>query len=183
MSTINIDRTLYHTKPTDGKRISKEMDSYNILEQLNIPYLRLDHDATASIEDCDEVDALLDIKICKNLFLCNGSKSDFYLLIMPGTKKFITKDLCRQLECSRLSFASAEYMEQYLNLTPGSVTILGLMYDKEHKVKLLIDKEVIETEYVGCHPCINTSSLKIKTSDILDKFLAFTGHIPVIVDL
>lgn len=183
MSTININRTLYHSKPVDGNRLEKEMESYQTLEQLGIPYVRIDHDAMASIDDCSDVDTLLGIEICKNLFLCNASKTEFYLLLMPGTKKFVTKDLCKKIGCSRLSFASADYMEQFLNLTPGSVTILGLMYDREHRVKLLIDKEVIDNEYLGCHPCINTSSLRLKTSDVLDKFLPYTGHTPTIVEL
>lgn len=183
MSSINIDHTLYYSIPTDGKRLEKEMDSYRILEQLNIPYVRMDHDAMATIDDCNEIDNLLGINICKNLFLCNASKTEFYLLLMPGSKKFVTKDLSKKIGCSRLSFAGADFMEQYLNLTPGSVTILGLMYDREHRVKLLIDKEVIDMKYLGCHPCINTSSLKLKTSDVIEKFLPYTGHTPTIVNL
>ncbi|HWT26666.1 MAG TPA: prolyl-tRNA synthetase associated domain-containing protein [Mobilitalea sp.] len=183
MSTIYIDRTLYDAKLTDGKRIEKELTAYDLLEKLDIPYVRVDHGAADTIEDCEEVDALLGTHMCKNLFLCNASKTDFYLLLMPGTKKFVTKDLSKQLGCSRLSFASYDYMEQLLNFTPGSVTVLGLMYDTAHRVKLLIDKEVADEEYLGCHPCINTSSLRIKTSDIFDKFLPYTGHEPVVVEL
>ncbi len=179
----NIDRTLYNTKPVDTNRLEKEMASYALLEKLQIPFQRLDHDPAATIDDCDEIDSLLGIEICKNLFLCNGSKTEFYLLMMPGTKKFNTKDLRDKLGCSRLSFASQDDMEQYLNLSPGSVTILGLMFDHSHKVQLLMDREVAESDYIGCHPCINTSSLKIKTSDILEKFLPHTGHNPLIVSL
>ena len=102
---------------------------------------------------------------------------------MPGDKKFMTKDLSKQLHISRLSFAEPEYMEKYLNITPGSVSVLGLMNDEDWYVELLIDKDLLKDEYIGCHPCINTSSLKIKTEDILKKFLRHTGHHPTYVTL
>jgi len=178
-----IDKTIYTSKPQKEDRLEKELSSYDLLDRLNISYTRIDHEETATIEDCVKVEKLLGIQICKNLFLCTASKKDFYLLIMPGDKKFVTKDVSKQIGSSRLSFASGEYMEKYLNITPGSVSVLGLMNDKECKIKLLIDKEINESEYFGCHPCINTSSLKIKTKDILDKFLPYTGHIPLIVEL
>ena len=183
MENLKIDKTLYNTKPENENRLEKEIATYDILENLNIKYTRIDHDATATNEDCNDVESILGIKICKNLFLCNASKTEFYLLAMPGDKKFITKNLSKQIGSSRLSFADGIYMEQFLNITPGSVSILGLMYDKECKVHLLLDKEVLEEEYFGCHPCINTSSLKIETSEILNKFLPYTGHKPVIVEL
>lgn len=183
MSKTNIDTILYNTKPTDSSRLDKEMAAYELLEKLNIPYARVDHYAVATVDDCTEVESVLGIEICKNLFLRNGSKSEFYLLVMPGHKKFVTKDVSRQINSSRLSFGEADYMEEYLNVTPGSVSILGLAYDMEHKIHLLMDKEIVESEYFGCHPCINTSSLKIKTSDILEKFLPYTGHEPVIIEV
>lgn len=181
MDRVNIDKTLFYRKPNDSNRLDKEMSTYELLVKLDIPYTGVDHCAVATIEDCLEPESALGLELCKNLFLCNGSKSDFYLLVLPGHKKFVTKDVSKQTGSSRLSFGDAEYMEKYLNVTPGSVSILGLVYDTEHKIHLLIDKEIIESEYIGCHPCINTSSLKIKTSDILEKFLPYTGHKPVII--
>ncbi|AFM40517.1 hypothetical protein Desaci_1504 [Desulfosporosinus acidiphilus SJ4] len=183
MQSVKIDPTLYRTKPIKENRPETEMAIYDLLEKLDIPYYRLDHDETPSIEFCFEVEKLLEIDICKNLFLCNSQKTSFYLLMMPGRKKFRTKDLSRQINSSRLSFAEAEDMEKYLKLKPGSVSVLGLVYDIRKSVQLLIDKEVLESEYVGCHPCINTSSLKIKTSDLLSKFLPYTGHEPLLVEL
>ena len=121
--------------------------------------------------------------VCKNLFLCNGGKTQFYLLLMTGDKRFSTKDFSRLIGCSRLSFAPAEYMEALLGVTPGSVTVLGLMNDTENSVKLYIDKDVLADEYMGCHPCINTSSLKIKTADITEKFLPYIKHTYRVVDL
>jgi Ala-tRNA(Pro) deacylase len=183
MGTIKIDKNLYYSKPADGKRLEKEMASYDLLDKLGINYLRVDHEAAATIDDCLDVESLLGIEICKNLFLRNGSKTEFYLLVMPGSKKFLTKNLSKQVGCSRLSFAESEYMEEFLDITPGSVSIMGLMNDSENRVRLLMDKEVAEAEYFGCHPCINTSSLRIRTEDILNRFLPHIGHEPMIVEL
>lgn len=180
-----LDPTLYTGRPLDvSTRLDKEIRTYNLLDKLGIEYMRLDHSPTATIEDCHDIDARLGIDICKNLFLCNAQKTSFYLLMMPGKKKFRTAVLSKQIGSARLSFAGPEFMEQYLDITPGSVSVLGLMNDSAHQVKLLIDRAVIDHhEYIGCHPCINTSSLKIKTADILNKFLPFTNHPYTLVDL
>jgi len=183
MSNIIIDQTLYKTRPNRANRSQIEMDTYDVLERLGIPYFRLDHDETPSIEASYEVEKLLEIEIYKNLFLCNYQKTNFYLLMMPGRKKFRTKDLSKQINSSRLSFAEAEEMEKYLKIKPGSVSVLGLMNDESNYVQLLIDKDVLHCEYIGCHPCVNTSSLKIRTADLLTKFLPHTGHEPVMVEL
>jgi len=183
MSELYIDPNLYTTKPDPEGRLPKEMAVYDLLEQLQIPFTRVDHEVTATIEDCHGVDALLGISICKNLFLCNAQKTKFYLLMMPGTKQFKTKDLSKQIGSSRLSFAGPEFMEEFLNITPGSVSILGLMNDKDNRVQLLIDEDVAAGEFLGCHPCINTSSLKLKTADVLEKLLPAIGHEPIMVKL
>ena len=176
MVDIMKDLTPVTTRPSPEGRLAKEMAVYDLLEKLDIPYERLDHEVAETIEACHDVEKLLGIHICKNLFLCNSQRTKFYLLMMPGEKKFVTKDISKQIGSARLSFAEAEYMEQLLNITPGSVSIMGLMNDKEHKVQLLVDSDILKDEYVGCHPCINTSSLKLKTSDVLEKFLPYTGH-------
>lgn len=174
---------LYTTAPKDGNRLEKEMRVYELLEKLNIPYERVDHEEAMTMEACEEIDKALGVTMCKNLFLCNRQKTDFYLLLMPGEKKFLTKDFSKQLGVSRLSFADGEFMEKYLDITPGSVSVLGLMNDTKHEVHLSIDKDLLADEYIGCHPCINTSSLKIKMNDILEKFLSYTGHEATIVEL
>nr|WP_317379451.1 prolyl-tRNA synthetase associated domain-containing protein [uncultured Faecalimonas sp.] len=183
MNTINSSDEIYTTAPDDAGRLPKEMAVYALLDRLSIPYERLDHDVAETMEACAEIDQRLGVSMCKNLFLRNQQKTTFYLLLMPGEKKFKTKDVSKQLGISRLSFAEAEYMEQYLNITPGSVSVLGLMNDTGHHVHLIIDKELLENESIGCHPCINTSSLKIKTEDILNVFLKHTGHTWVTVEL
>ena len=173
---------------TEG-RLDKEVRVYDLLDSLGIKYKRVDHEAAMTMEACVEIDRTLSegvekgVAICKNLFLCNRQATDFYLLLIPGDKPFKTKDLSAQIGSSRLSFAKPEYMEQYLDITPGSVSVMGLMNDKENKVRLLIDEDVLQDEYFACHPCINTSSLKLKTSDVLDKLIPALGHAPVFVEL
>lgn len=177
-----VDPVIYTERPTD-ERPPKEMAVYDLLEKLDIPYARVDHEVMPTIESCQEVDKILGIEICKNLFLCNQQKTKFYLLLMPGTKKFVTKDLSKQIQSARLSFAKENFMEELLGLTPGSVSIMGLMNDTGNQVRLLIDRDVLKEEYLGCHPCINTSSLKLKMQDVLDKFLPSVHHDYTVVDL
>ncbi len=179
-----IDKTLYERRPADpAGRLDKELRSYDLLDSLGVPFVRVDHDSLPTIEACQEVDQLLGTEICKNLFLRNAQKTDFYLLLMPGNKKFKTAVLSKQIGSARLSFGESEFMEEFLDITPGSVSVLGLMNDKEKRVRLLIDKDILEDEYFACHPCINTSSLKFKTSDLLEKVLPALGHPHTIVDL
>ena len=171
-------------RPADTTgRLDKEIRTYDLLDSLGVEYDRVDHAPAMTMEDCKEVDEILKSMVCKNLFLCNRQETAFYLLMIPDTKVFHTKDLSAQIGSARLSFAKPEYMEKFLDITPGSVSVLGLMNDKEHQVKLLIDEEVLNSEYFGCHPCINTSSLKLKTSDVLDKLIPALGHAPVFVEL
>lgn len=139
-------------------------------------YERIDHEPAMTMEDCKEVDQLLEAVICKNLFLCNRQKTAFYLLMIPDTKVFHTKDLSAQIGSARLSFAKPEYMEEFLDITPGSVSVMGLMNDKEHRVQLLIDEDVLDGEYIGCHPCINTSSIRFKVKDLIEKVIPAMGH-------
>ena len=170
---------------TTSGRLDKEIRVYDLLDKLCIAYQRVDHEATMTMEACEEVDRILgdDTTICKNLFLCNRQETNFYLLLMPGDKPFKTKDLSAQIHSARLSFAKPEYMEKYLDITPGSVSVLGLMNDSEKKVQLLIDEDVMKEPYFGCHPCINTSSLKFTTEDLTKKIIPALGHDPITVSL
>ncbi|MCQ2558977.1 MAG: prolyl-tRNA synthetase associated domain-containing protein [Oscillospiraceae bacterium] len=164
-------------------RLEKEQRCYRLLDSLKIEYWRCDHaDANAdTMEACQEIDGILGALICKNLFLCNRQHTQFYLLMMPGDKPFKTKELSAQLGCARLSFAGPDEMEKHLDITPGSVSILGLMNDKEKCVQLLVDEDVLAGDYVGCHPCINTSSLKIGAKYLFGPVLQAMEHdlIPV----
>ena len=171
-------------RPADtAGRLEKEIRSYDLLDSLGIEYDRIDHEPAMTMEICEEIDRVLGATICKNLFLCNRQETDFYLLMMPGDKPFKTKDLSSQIGSSRLSFGTPDYMEQLVDITPGSLSILGLMNDKEGRVRLLIDKDVLSGEYIGCHPCINTSSLRIKTADIVEKLIPALKHAPTLVEL
>lgn len=175
---------LYQGRPEDvSGRKEKEIKVYDVLDSLGISYYRTDHEAVGTIADCLEVDKILGINICKNLFLCNRQKTAFYLLLMPGEKTLQTKELSKQIPTSRLSFASGEDMEKYLNVTPGSATIMGLIFDPESKVQLLVDEEVLQQEEFGCHPCVNTSSLKLKTEDVFGKYLEAVHHDYITVKL
>ena len=166
-------------------RLDKEIRVYDFLDKLGVQYQRIDHEAAMTMEACEEIDHALgdNTTICKNLFLCNRQETDFYLLLMPGDKPFKTKDLSAQIHSARLSFAKPEYMEKYLDITPGSVSVLGLMNDSEKKVQLLIDEDVMNEPYFGCHPCINTSSLKFTTEDLMQKIIPALEHEPVTVTL
>lgn len=179
---MNISEKAFTSKPA-GERLDKELRCYTLLDKLGIPYSGLDHDHADTIELCLGIEEKLGCKICKNLFLCNRQKTNFYLLLMPGEKPFKTKFLSEQINSSRLSFGEAQDMERLLDITPGSVSVLGLMNDKAHEVKLIIDRELLNEEYIGCHPCINTSTLKLRRDDILNVLLPDLGYEPAIVDL
>lgn len=171
-------------RPENGEgRLPKEIRSYDLLDSLGVEYERIDHEPAMTMEVCEAIDAALGATICKNLFLCNRQETDFYLLMMPGDKPFKTKDLSSQIGSSRLSFASPEHMERFLDITPGSVSVLGLMNDKDGAVRLLIDEDVLKGEYIGCHPCINTSSLRIRTADMMKKVIPAMKHSPTMVKL
>lgn len=164
-------------------RLEKEIRTYDFLDSLGVSYERIDHEPAMTMDICAEIDRVLDATICKNLFLCNRQQTDFYLLMMPGNKPFKTKDLSAQIGSSRLSFATPEAMEKYLDITPGSLSVLGLINDKEKCVRLLIDSDVTAGDYIGCHPCINTSSIRIKTKDMMEKIIPAMGHYITLVKL
>ena len=168
---------------TDEGRLSKEVRVYDFLDSLGVSYQRIDHEPAMTMEICAQIDRTLGATICKNLMLCNRQKTDFYLLMMPGDKVFKTKELSAQIGSSRLSFADSCFMEEFLDITPGSVSVMGLMNDHNHRVKLLMDEDVAKGEFIGFHPCINTSSLRLKTQDLMEKIIPAMGHEPTFVKL
>ena len=170
---------LIQGRPADwASRLPKEIRVYDLLDSLGVSYQHIDHEAAMTMEACAAVDEAMGTAMCKNLLLCNRQKTAFYLLLLPGDKVFKTSVLSKQIGSSRLSFADGEFMEQYLDITPGSLSVLGLMNDQDHHVELLIDEDVLKDEYIGVHPCINTSSLKLKTSDLMEKIIPAMGHAP-----
>lgn len=194
--------TIYKGRPQDTiGRHARELRVYDFLDNLNIAYDRLDHEPAMTMDVCAQIDAAFERVtlgavvsvcneeraqhpiICKNLVLCNRQKTKFYLLMMPGDKKFLTKDLSAQINSARLSFASEEDMLHLLDVMPGSASVLALMNDVEGQVQLLIDADVLQSQWVGCHPCMNTSSLRLRTTDLIEKILPALAHEPIVVSL
>ena len=176
--------TLENGRPQDlTGRLPREVRTYDFLDGLGIDYQRIDHEVTMTMEACGEIDRVLHAPTCKNLLLCNRQCTDFYLLLIPGDKPLKTSVLSKEIGSSRLSFAKGEYMEEFLDITPGSLSVLGLMNDRENRVKLLIDREVLNGEFFGCHPCQNTTTLRFTTRDLMEKIIPAMGHAPTIVDL
>lgn len=175
---------LYNGRPADFEsRLPREQRVYDYLDSLQIPYQRTDHEPADTMEVCRVIDKVLGATICKNLFLCNRQQTVFYLLMMPDDKPFKTKELSAQINSSRLSFATPAHMLEYLDIEPGSVSIMGLINDHDCVVNLLVDEDVLKGEYVGCHPCVNTSSLKIRTDDLFYRFLPSVNHPMTVVEL
>ena len=175
--------SLFHNFRPEGELLPQEAAAFALLEELGMEYDRVSSEPADTMEKCAAVSQVLGVPICKNLFLCNRQKTQFYLLAMGPDKPFHTKDLSRQIGSARLSFAPEESLWELLGCAPGSATVLGLMNDTEHRVRLLMEREVYEAEYFSCHPCVCTSSLKMKTSDILQKLLPHTGHEATVVEL
>lgn len=167
----------------ESNRLPKEIRVYDLLDKLDVEYYRVDHEAAMTMEACAEIDRVLAAPTCKNLLLCNRQKTDFYLLLMPADKVFQTKELSAQLGVSRLSFASGEAMEEFLDITPGSLSVMGLMNDKDFQVRLVIDAPILDAEYVGFHPCINTTTLRVSIKDLKEKIIPAMAHTPTIVNL
>ena len=181
---MTVDPIVYTGRPENcADRSPVETACYDLLDELGISYRRVDHEAAYTLDDCAEMEKLLGVQICKNLVLCNRQKTAFYLLMMDWAKPFHTKDLSKQIGSSRLSFAPEEEMVRLLKVTHGSASVLALMNDPEHQVKLIMDKEVAQAEYLGCHPCMNTSSIAFPMTDLLHKVLPRFGVEPILVDL
>ena len=175
---------LYKGRPkTNEGREEREIRVYDYLDSLNIEYYRVDHDSVFSDNECEAVERVLDNVICKNIFLCNRQKTSFYMLVMPAHKRFRTSEVSHLLNSSRLSFGSPEDMLNLLDVTPGSVSIMALMNDRDNRVQLVIDDELLNHSDFGCHPCKNTSSLRLKRTDVFDKFLKSVNHQPIFLTL
>ena len=179
---MTISPVSHNTRP-ESQLLPQEAAAFDLLDKLGIEYDRVSHDAAFNMDLCSEVSRALDVSVCKNLFLCNRQKTDFYLLLIPGDKVFKTKELSKQIGSARLSFAGAEYMEKYLDITPGSVSIMGLMNDKDNAVRLLVDEDLLKEEWIGCHPCVNTSSIRVKTKDMFDTVMKAMHHEMTVVKL
>lgn len=176
--------SVYQGAPQDaGARAENEQAVYRFLDALGVSFARADHPAANTMADCQAVDAALGVEMCKNLFLCNQQKTQFYLLLIRGERAFKTKDISHQLGVSRLSFGDAEHMEALLHIRPGAVSPMGLLFESAKDVRLLMDRALLEQPFLGCHPCVNTSSLRLAMPDFLERFLPATGHSVTYVDI
>lgn len=181
----NIEKMeLYNGQPAelDG-RSEAERNVYALLNKLGIPYSTLCHEAAFTMEECAMVERTLGAPICKNLFLCNRQQTQFYLVMLPADKVFKTKEITSQLGCARLSFASENNMVELLHIHPGAVSPMGLMNDSRKKVLLVIDKDLFDNDLFGCHPCVNTASLKLSINDLTQVFLPAIEHEYRVVEL
>lgn len=174
---------IYHNSRPEGKLPAQEAAAFDFLDSLGIDYERVTHELADTMEKCDDVSAVLGVDVCKNLFLCNRQKTQFYLLLVQGDKPFHTREISAQIGSARLSFGTPEDMERLLGLAPGSVSVMGLMNDREGQVRLLVDGDVLKGAEFGCHPCVNTSTLKLSTADVFEKFLPAVGHGYTVVTL
>ena len=173
---------IYTSKPNSFKTELHEM-VYNTLEALEIPFERVDTDEAITMEDCVEIGKKLDTSIVKTLFLCNRQKTNFYLFVTTEDKPFVTKDFSRALEISRVSFASPEMLFDMLGTKVGSATALSCVFDKENKVKIILDKDAVSSEWYGCSDGTTTGYMKLKTEDLINKYLPFSNHIPTIIEI
>lgn len=173
---------VYVTKPTQYKTELEEK-VYETLEELKIPYYRVETEPLISMEDCLVINEKLQMKTVKTLFLCNQQKTKFYLCIMPGDKRFDCKVFSRALQIARVSFGSEQLMNELLETQIGACSIFSALIDKENKVQIVIDQDVLKEEDYGCSDGTTTGYMKIKTKDVLEKILPYAHHTPIIVTL
>ena len=169
--------------PPEDERGELETKVYQVLIELEIPFQRVDNDSVESMEDCVEISHKLGAEIRKTVFVCDRKKTNFYLVVMPANQSFNTKVFSERLDCPRVSFASPEYMKEYLGVLPGTATVMSLLNDPKNRVKVIVDKSVVESEWFACNPGANTTHIKIKTDDLLKKILPYTGHRAKIIGL
>ena len=172
---MNISETFFHSLAERGPCDETQAACLAALDGLGLPYAGLTHDPADTIALCEEIEQRLGAPIVKNLFLCNQQKTAFYLLLMPGNKVFKTKYLSKQIGSARLSFADADSMRTLLGVQPGSVSVFGLLNDKERRVKLIVDEELTGMDEMGFHPCRNTATVKVRRKDLTDLYLPCLG--------
>ena len=156
---------------------------YEAFAMLGISFERVENDETLTMEDCLAIDERLDVHTAKTLFLCNRQKTNYYLFPTRGDKPFVTKDFGKALGISRVSFASAEDLEKYIGVLPGASTILGVLMESAKNVHLVIDREIAEAEFLCCPDGTRTGYIKLRTSDVLEKLIPFSGHSYEVIDI
>lgn len=163
------------TAPED-ERGALETKVYQELERLNISYERVDNDTVETMEECVEISEKLGAEIRKTIVCCNRQKTEFFLVVLPASKRFDSKLFAAMMRTARVSFASAEDMESLIGLTPGEASVMGILNDPEAKIKVVVDKAVADAEWFACNPGANTTHIRFKTKQLLDTFLPAENH-------
>lgn len=171
-----------HSTPPAEFGSDLEKQTYHTLDKLAIPFYQVATDEALTMEDCIDIDKRLGIEVVKTIFLCNQKKNKFYLYITPADFKFVTKEFGKKLAIPRVSFASADLLKERLGVIPGAATIFGLLLDSHHEIQLVFDQSVAEREWYGCSSGSVTNYMKLKTSDLFEKFLPYTGHEAIFID-
>ncbi|MBV7276096.1 prolyl-tRNA synthetase associated domain-containing protein [Clostridium sp. PL3] len=173
---------IYTTAPSEFKTELQEK-TYHTLNDLHIPFERVDTDEAITMEDCVQIDKKLDMKMVKTLFLCNRQQTAFYLFITVGDKPFKSKEFSNALGVARVSFAPADLMEKMLGTKIGAATVFSAMLDKDNAVQIVFDKDITHEEWYGCSDGTTTGYMKIKTAQIIHDFLPYVKHMPAIVEV
>ena len=149
------------------------MNIYHILNELNINYEEIEHKAVYTVEEANSLKDRIKGTGCKNLFLTD-KKSNYFLYLLRDDKKADLKELSNFLNVKRLTFGNDDDLNNLLGLTKGSVTPLGIINDKDNKVRVVIDK-VLVGEVILVHPNVNTKTIAITYEDLI-KFIKYIGN-------
>lgn len=172
-----------HQGAPDDQRQGLESQAYDTLKKLGIPFERVDNDAVEAMADCVEISERLGAEIRKTVLLCNRQKTEYHMLIMSADKPFVTKDYSEAVGCARMSFASGDAMVELLGQPPGTASVMGLLNDGDGRVKLLIEESVANEDWFACNPGVNTSHIRFRTKDLVEKLLPAIGHGVTIIKL
>ncbi len=173
---------IYKTPPEEFKTLLQEK-TYAALQQLKIPFERVETDEAITMEDCILINEKLDMKMVKTLFLCNRQKTLFFIYVTCGDKSFHSGEFSKAMNCSRVSFASEDLFLEMLGTKIGAATVFSALTDLDGDIHIAIDQDVLLEEFYGCSDGTTTCYLKIKTSDILQKFLPYAKHKPHIINM
>ena len=149
---------------------------YESFASLNIPFERVDTDPGLTMEDCQHIDARIGIQIVKTLFLCNRQQTNFYLYVTTDDKPFVTRDFCASLGIPRVSFAPADKLWELTGVKVGATTILSAILPQCVDVRLVMDDRACSSEWFACTDGTPTCFVKIRTEDLLQKFIPASGH-------
>ena len=164
------------TTPPPAYESPLQQTVYETFARLGIPFGRVDTDPGLTMEDCQHIDRKIGVRIVKTIFLCNRQQTAFYLYVTTDDKPFVTREFCGALGIPRVSFASAEKLEELTGVKVGATTVLSAILPSAASVQLVMDRDVAESEWFACTDGTATCFVKIRTKDLLDKYLPASGH-------